>query len=273
MNFTFYILHFSLSSGAPRRKAGFTLIELLSVMGVMILITTIVVTSGFGLRRSAAFNSARQIPNNILEYAHQRACMDGRRTAVLFAPNGKDSDVFAASIFQASGSVADVSGDRITDVFSDIAEVPSGFNVLTVFNFGSGKTFRVGKIVKRDGVLGKTANLRKNGGAGGDATVDGETRSYYGPQIEITRASADKTSPQITSSSWAKNSAYGFEIADRQVLPKNFDYELESGGTKDGDSFWVVFRPDGSLEKGKIRINIKETASSPQKKLDPIIYE
>lgn len=258
-----------MQSAETEPRSGFTLIELLSVMGVMIIITTIVVTSGFGLRRSATYTSARQIPNNILEYAHQRACMDGRRTAVLFAPSGDDSDAFVVSLFQASGTVADVDGERITDVFSDIAESTNGFNVLTVFNFKTGKTFKVDKIEKRDGTRGKTLTFRPNSD-GGDLSADGDERSYYGPQIVITRS---KSSSSIGSSSWPKNSAYGFEIADRQYLPKDFKYELSSGGGKDGDSFWVVFKPDGSLEDGKIRINITQTASSPQKKLDPIEYE
>lgn len=80
-------------------RGGFSLIELLSVMAVMVMISTIVVSSGFGMRRGATYTAARQIPANVLEYAHQRACMDGRQTAVLFAPSSGSQSEFSASVF------------------------------------------------------------------------------------------------------------------------------------------------------------------------------
>lgn len=259
----------SLPCGAPRRNAGFTLIELLSVMGVMILITTIVVTSGFGLRRSATYSSVVSIPTSVMEYARQRACMDGRKTAVLFAPNGAegtDNDEMAARIFQAAGIVSQTfNNNRIRDVFSDIAAFKTGFNMLTVFNFDNGKTFVVGEISKEGGKKATDPNVSFTD----DATSDGEPNMYYYPYIEIIRSEADKSSPSI-SGNWKTGDAYGFEIADRQILPKNFSYTMKSGGhSGSNDSFWFIFNPDGTTDKsGSAAITVRESVGNKKFKQD-----
>ena len=250
------------------RRNGFTLIELLSVMAVMVMITTIVVASGFGLRRSASYTSAMQVPRSVLEYAHQRACMDGRKTAVLFAPNGKNSSEFAASIFQANGIIyeTDTGGNgSITDIFSDIAKADSGAGVLTVFNFKSGKKFIVNKVERHE----STSNMQHvdfnpaKENQGPDYTVDGEAHSYFYPTTIIHKSSDDKENPAITGGNWEPGSTYGFEIADRQILPVNFTYAHKSGGHKstgnDG-SFWFIFNPDGSTDgSGTATLTVQES--------------
>ena len=238
------------------RRAGFTLIEMLSVMAVMVMLTTIVVASGFGMRRGASANAALQIPQNVMEYARQRACMDGRRTAVLFAPD--EEGVFSASIFQAAGTVISSSSLAIVDKFSDVAEVTSGFNVLTVFNFNTGKTFTVGSIEHENQSTAYMVDFKKV--EGHDASADGKKNQYFYPHTIITRSSDD---PPINPASWPSGSAYGFEIAERQTMPKNFSYAHKSGGEKKDDSFWFVFTPDGTTEKANSAvITVKETVGS-----------
>ncbi|MBP5544684.1 MAG: prepilin-type N-terminal cleavage/methylation domain-containing protein [Kiritimatiellae bacterium] len=242
------------------RRAGFTLIEMLSVMAVMVMLTTIVVASGFGMRRGASANAALQIPQNVMEYARQRACMDGRRTAVLFAPD--EEGVFSASIFQAAGTVFSTSSQSIVDKFSDVALVDSGFNVLTVFNFNTGKTFTVGKISRSNSNTAQhRIDFEKEINNGGDASADGKGNKYYYSSTTIERSSDDPTA--INSASWPSGSAYGFEIAERQTMPKNFSYAHKSGGEKKDDSFWFVFTPDGTTEKANSAvITVKETVGS-----------
>ena len=269
MNSSLVTRHSSLPCGAPRRKAaGFTLIELLSVMAVMILITTVVVTSGFGLRRSATYSSVVSIPTSVMEYARQRACMDGRKTAVLFAPNGAegtDNDEMAARIFQVAGTVSKRDDNGIRDKFSDIAAFKTGFNMLTVFNFTSGKTFVVGEISKESG----TESGDKPVSFKDDATSDGEPNMYYYPYIKIIRSKADKSSPSI-SGNWKEGEAYGFEIADRQILPKNFSYTMKSGGHGgSNDSFWFIFNPDGTTDgSGSAAITVRESVGNKKFKQD-----
>lgn len=241
------------------RRAGFTLIELLSVMAVMVMITTIVVASGFGMRRGAAYTAARQIPQNVLEYAHQRACMDGRKTAVLFAKSGENSDELVASIFQAAGTVSDNKSSQIIDRFSDVAEVSSSLNAPKVFNFSSGGSFAV-KSIKRDN-RSEVQNISFKDVSGmavsADAAADGEKNKYYYPYTVIT----PKESKEFKSGEWPVGSAYGFEVADRQVLPKNYDYTRKGNGGDGGREppFWFIFNPDGTSEKGSITIGVKES--------------
>lgn len=244
-------------------RSGFTLIELLTVMGVMILISTIVVASGFGMRRGAAINAATQLPYNVMEYARQHACMDGRMTAVMIAPNGTDSGEYAASVFQVAGYVSFVpsGGSGFADYYSDVAETDDGGNMMKVFNFKTGKTFVVGKISHMNEKANEANTqyaLTFNRGADnkvgsqdgrGDLAADGMGNRYWYPVILISKSEDDDDSPSVNSTSWPTGSAYGFEIADRVVLPNNFTYELKSGGEKDtsSDSFWILFYPDGTV--------------------------
>lgn len=230
--------------GAARR--GFTLIELLTVMTVMILVTSIAVTSGFGLRRSATYTSARELPVNILEYAHQRACMDGRRTAVLFAP--ADSSVknqYMASVFQVVGEVSLAASSGIADAYSDMAESVINGKFLTAFSFGHGGLFHVGAIKKVD----DTVAFKTQNGGKGDFAADGKANKYQYPRIMITPVRGESVT------GFQVGDAYGFEIADRLSFPKNFTYKLENGGHQSGsDGFYVVFEPDGNIDPVKISV-------------------
>lgn len=255
-------------------RSGFTLIELLSVMAVMILISTVVVTSGFGLRRSAAYSSSISIPSSVMEYARQRACMDGRKTAVLFGPNGgtaNDTDETAAFIFQAVGTVSEVKSDYITDMFSDIAAFNTGFNLLTAFDFRTGAKFIVGSVEKKDGKGG--GQVAFDSRTGGDATADDKYNTYYFPYVRIVRSSTDPSKQKVAiTGNWQSGDTYGFEIADRQVLPKNFEYTMKTGGHKpkgDSSSFWFVFNPDGTTDgSGSAAITVKETIGTKKFRQD-----
>lgn len=250
-----------LPCGAPRRTAGFTLIELLSVMAVMVMITSVVVASGFGMRRGAVYNSVRQIPNNVLEYARQRACLDGRTTAVLFEneTGSDDAPAYVASIFQAAGLVDGKEGTEIFDNFTDIAtnivtNVKNG-NGSTItgrprlFNFSNGKTFVVKQIRRLE---------KQHVDIDEDYAADGKANSYFYPYTAITLIGS--------SGDWDKGDAYGFEIADRQTLPKNFKYTGSSGCKPiDNKAFYCVFNPDGTVGgngSGSITIQVKETVGN-----------
>lgn len=238
----------------PSRREGFTLIELLSVMAVMVMITTVVVASGFGMRRGATYNAARQIPNNVLEYARQRACLDGRKTAVLFENETGSSKepAYVVSIFQTVGVVDGTDDNAIVDKFTDIATNTVTISTLRVFNLSSGKSFPV-KSVSRRGETGSFHGVKIEQ----DDAADGKKRYYQYPRTLIEAKSG------FSANNWTKGSAYGFEIADRQSLPKNFKYTQSTGCNRiDDNSFFVVFNPDGTFgDNGgdKVEITVSET--------------
>ncbi len=231
-------------------RKGFTLIELLTVMGVMIIITSIVVANAFGVSKGAAYTSAREIPFNVLQYAHQRACMDGRVTAACFFMEGDERCI---SLFQVAGRVSiDVkSGMKITDYYSDIAEMGAtdadegrrlGGGMLRVFNFENGKGF-IANSIKRTGTLNTFKRI--------DTTADGNRNDYC---CEVTEIYAETKSSRIpanrwnfNSGDWKKGNQYGFEVSERIALPKDFTYKA-NGGHSSGDDFWIFFNPDGTSD-------------------------
>lgn len=219
-------------------RAGFTLIELLTVMSVMVIITTLVIASGFGYRRSASYSAASELPVRVLEYAHQRACMDGRDTAVRFAPDA--SGTYHASIFQTIGHISGISQTSISDKYSDLT--PNGVNgtYLTVFSFDNGGYFSVGDISKVENQLTFSSTAP-------DFSANGEGNLYYYSEIEL------KTIDRANFSNFSENDRYGFEVSDRVIMPENFTYSC-SGPHTDGDSFWIVFTADGAGDDATIEI-------------------
>lgn len=217
---------------------GFTLIELLTVLAVMIIVTSIVVTSSFGLTKGSAYTTAQDVPFNVLAYARQRACMDGKTTIARFFDDGGEKTL---SIFQASGVVTSASGSGIVDKYSgvnSVSERQSG-GMLTALNFDSGETFVVESIKKEDN--GGFVTIKP------DTAADGKENKYSYPVRAINARGS------INKGKWKTGSAYGFEISERVRLPKDFDYSI-SGGKTSGDAFWVTFLPDGTSDNATITI-------------------
>ena len=252
-------------------RKGFTLIELLTVMGVMIIITSIVVANAFGVSKGAAYASAREIPFNVLQYAHQRACMDGRVTAACFFLEG---DEMCVSLFQVAGRVSvDSKTEKITDYYSDIAEMGVnedtgewdkdegrrlGSGMLRVFNFENGKGF-IANAVKRRHNLNTFRRID-------DTTADGNPNQYC---CEVTEIYPEKESKWVPASrwnfnagDWKKGNQYGFEVSERIALPKDFTFKAD-GGHKSGDDFWLFFNPDGTSDTVTINVaDIKGTSAA-----------
>lgn len=223
-------------------SGGFTLIELLTVMAVMIIVTSITVSSGFGISRSAKYDSAVQLPVNALEYAHQRACMDGRETAVVFAKD--DNDQYYATIFQAIGKVSNkATGKSIEDRFSDMRASGVNGTFLTAFSFNTGGRFYVSDVQ-----VGENSVKFSGGGKAADdldyAADSGKNTYWYD---KVTLVASD------TISGFNTGDTYGFEIADRIIMPANFTYSCSGGHTK-GDSFWVVFSSNGAGDTATITV-------------------
>lgn len=234
-----------------RMSKGFTLIELLTVLAVMIIVTSIVVTSSFGLTKGAAYTTAQDIPFNVLSYARQRACMDGKTTIARFFDDGGEKTL---SIFQASGVVTSTSKNGIVDRYTGISsmgETQAG-GMLVALNFESGATFVVETIKKNDDAGFITLNS--------DDAADGKKNKYIFPVREINATSES----DFSSGKWKAGSTYGFEISERVRLPKDFNYSID-GGEKSGDAFWVTFLPDGSSKDATITIEAAQGGSNSRK--------
>lgn len=227
------------------RKSGFTLIELLAVMGIMVLVTTIAVTGAFGMTRGASFNAAQDSVFNTLQFARQRACIDGKPVLVVFT----DETTFCA--VQGCGVANDDSSkNKICDNYSSMASVgDKQGKSLAVWNITKGR--------RSDSVKSVSTH---DSGSSNKKPIPGEAKLYYSaPYVQI----EPKESIDIES-----GDLYGFEILPRQVLPKG--YKLTVGGKKPTDKSpcIIVFEPNGdggsangsdaTCAGGKVEVSIFE---------------
>lgn len=69
-------------------RTGFTLIELLTVMGIMIILSTVAVSAYFGITRGAAMRAALTHARSTLLLSRQAALTKGKKTYVIFEEDG-----------------------------------------------------------------------------------------------------------------------------------------------------------------------------------------
>ncbi len=228
-------------------KSGFTLVELLAVIGVMIIITTVVVSSSIGMSRGAAYNAARDIPHNVLEHAHQRACMDGKKTIVRFTDNGTDKLI---RVFQAEGIVTEVMTDGIADRYCDIAEFSNsdGAGTLVIQNFHPDRD-RAAFICNR-------ISRKEQSHNGFDDQGTGDTKwKYIYETTSFHKDSKNATgSYAFNRNDWKEGDSYGFEILSPTRLPVDFEYRGSGRKVRESDDFTIVFYPDGSSDTVTIEI-------------------
>lgn len=219
-----------------KRSGGFTLIELMVVMGLMILISSIVVSGTFGMTRSSSHRVAENIVYNALQAARQQACTDGKRVVVAFVNDrGGAADANALSIIEAAGTITeDVSGKYIQDRCANLVKYTGArenedesTNADTVWNLRTGASFS-GFTIKRDkDITYKTETL-----PGGNGKY-----SYTVTQI-TPKSGLDKTF-------WSRGDPYGFQITQSQTLPRGFKIGFGSPGASPSDKL-LVFEPDGT---------------------------
>ncbi len=218
------------------RRGGFTLIELMVVMGLMILISSIVVSGSFGMTRSSSYRVAEDIVYNTLQMARQRACTDGKRVVVAFAmERGGTYEDNALSVIEATGTITeDVVGSYIADRCANLSKY-AGTGVAvnvdstnTVWNLRTGASFTGFSVVRKDDITYKRESIP---GGGGD--------KY---QYTVTQLQSKKS---LDKNFWKKGDAYGFQIAQSQTVPKGFKIGFGSVGVSPADKL-LVFEPDGT---------------------------
>ena len=216
-----------------KRQDGFTLIELMVVMGLMILISSIVVSGTFGMTRSSSYRVAEDIVFNTLQMARQRACTDGKRVIVAFMVDRSDNyEDNALSIIEATGTITEeVTENYIQDRCATLSKYTgsgvrvSGESTNTVWNLRTGAKF-TGFTLTITPIEGVPLPGRNN-----------DSYSYSVSQIRP-KGGFDRTF-------WAKGDPYGFQVGQSQTLPKGMKIGFGTVGTSPNDKL-LVFEPDGT---------------------------
>lgn len=223
-------------AGKMKRKGngGFTLVELLVVVGLMVLVTSIVTTGAFGLSRGASFTSSKSTVSSMLEYARQKACIDGKDVVVCFyeyeRPGG---NYYSMGLFQRAGVVTRIAGNTIADRYNTFSSDVENHEIC---NIGNGK---VAKVVSYNNNSSREVPLSWLKDSGGN-------------QVKVTYSEAQFT--LSSAQGFREGDGYGFALSDRKDFPKGFGMRFDSmpysggGGAARTRSF--VFRPDGSVDGG-----------------------
>jgi prepilin-type N-terminal cleavage/methylation domain-containing protein len=201
-----------------RHSSGFTLLELLVVIAIIMTISSILVASYFGMMRGSSYAATQKNVFNALTLARQRACIDGKRTNLMF----QNSNEFA--LVHSAGRVTDVSPGFINDAYADVSE---GNRQINVYNLDANGVTTVRNILRYDRTL----------------IPDPISGTYTRSEIRFTVDS---------SAAFGVGDRYGFEVYQAQQLPKGFYCKVESEDHASLtlpdpilDNNKVIFEPDG----------------------------
>lgn len=220
-----------------KNRAGFTLIELMVVVGLMILVTAITISGSFGMTRSSGFRGAEDLVFNTLQFARQKACVEGKETLVIFYDDKEENKYGADSfiVVQAAGVIT--GGLRDGNYFEDRSStINDGTLTNTVWSLKNGRK----------------AYIRNVGSSVGSEFVPGDERKYkYATKRIYLKPESGET---LKKTDWEKGDIYGFNISSVQILPKGFKIGWNSslGSVK---KKCIVFKPDGTsqvLDNGNV---------------------
>jgi Tfp pilus assembly protein FimT len=210
------------TAGEPRRggrRAAFTIMELLVVMAIMLTISTIVVSSYFGMTRAASYHAAENSVLKSLQLARQRACLDG--TPVYFMLIDSNSYVLvhgAGELTQDMDSKVNAEGRHtIFDAYADHHAVTNDNSGLRVWNMDRN-------------VYADDVNI---------TVKEFVTEDYPGVANPLSPAYQHRRLTTVLEvklpaagqwNQWKKGDRYGFELHPRQMLPSGFHFGVGSIG-------------------------------------------
>jgi prepilin-type N-terminal cleavage/methylation domain-containing protein len=228
-----------------KRSSGFTLIELMVVIGIMILISSIVVTGSFGMSRASGYMAAESVVYNTLQAARQKACTDGKRVLVAFVKIEADADTaiddYSLVTVEAAGTIDKNEAVHSTffyDRTSTLANFQDTRNDGAIWNLDTG--------VCVQGPFTNSVTDIEGEKIPSETGVDVGAFGYSTTKVALLPDSKDT----FSSSYWKPGHAYGFQMGETQEVPMGFKLKV-NGGSPEG---WRVrFEPDGrsSFTKAK----------------------
>ncbi len=264
-----------------RKLRGFTLLELLVVMGIMVSLSTVAVTSYFAAMRGMARRSALQQLAGTLTLARQRACMDGVTTCVMIynevvgetSNSGDDSQLEgSANLLTRPAYIVCKQLGRITcipkkgywaDEFTDLGAL---FNVvystgnfesedykedsykrkhkleaMQLFNMTQGGWSYVYPNVLCYDLHNRTSATRPQNSSGTGLKKVKYTVPVYAFMHN------DSMPSRTTDNRWEISDAYGTAVEPIQFLPTGFCFKSIEGEDED-NIIMVRFTPDGKAK-------------------------
>lgn len=232
-----------------KRSSGFTLIELMVVIGIMVLISSIVVTGSFGMSRASGYMAAENVVYNTLQAARQKACTDGKRVLVAFIKieTGEKTEVddYSLVMVEAAGTISEEFDPKNRTMLSDRAS--SMYQFLNDDGNGPQSDNAIWNLDTGDHMAGPFNTYLKTRGSEGEIPPDGAD-GKYGYSVTVLKLSSGTFSKDM----WKKGHAYGFQIGETQEMPTGFKLGVNSvGGSPEG--WLVVFEPDGRSFFSKVK--------------------
>lgn len=236
-----------------RRMAnrGFTLIELLVVMGLMALLTAMVFSNSFGMSQATSYTAAQDTVFNVLQMAHQRACIDGKDVYVhlinpdpTIAPQdsprlaiiegyGRISRGYESGTYPRQKELNEKNKREHTHINVTGFFVDNGYSLsrseedeTDIYNFDSGDRAKLVGVIygdsSRESLPVPDINI-----SGGNRIPE-EDGFYFEHRIRQLWL-APSESGSISQSKWETGDMYGFAIMPDQRLPKGFTATVKEG--------------------------------------------
>ena len=207
--------------------AGFTLMELLVVITIMALISTIAVSSYFGITRAAAYSASHDNLYNTLVLTKQRAVIDGKMTSLVIL------NASEYTVVRAVGRISAVETVCSYDAYSDLSGAVST-TASEIYNLDSTLT-----------TISQTVTI--------SAELLGITDPFTGTAYPATAYKFAGAG----SSFFAVGDRYGFALHSKQVLPRGYTFDPPYPQE-------VRFNPDGSCADAKEIVVVEKIRPSNQ---------
>lgn len=223
------------------KNKGFTLVELLVVMVIIAIVSTIVISSSFGMSRGSGYSASENMVFNSLQTARQHACTDGKRVVIAFLGDVDKYNDDALVIVEAAGTVTEKIGKGGSGFKDRNSTVPSANNVRkTIWNLTK-LSYADGYSVTKQSV-DEAATFTEVKGSPKKSDVIGE---IYDERYKFPFAQYE-THGNHNNTTWEVGDAYGFQIAPMQKMPKGFKIGWDGVSTSPRNKL-IVFEPDGTI--------------------------